>query len=256
MNCELDFFSFQTNPSQVAVPAHKHNCFELVYYINGYGTTSIGKKRYDFRNNCFTIISPNTLHTEHSFEETNIIYFGFKYDNAPIHLVDGVYTDNTNNSILHLVEKMKNEIMSKNLNFDLMLNYLISEIIIEIDRLISNKKIGNETSFSYIINFINENYYKQIDLHSLADLSCLSFHRFRHLFKETTGFSPTKFILQTRLTNAKNLLKNSTTSITNIALLCGFSNNSQFSTLFKEMYGLSPRTYRALGNKFEMDQQL
>lgn len=245
MNCELDFFSYQTNPINFDVPMHKHNCYELVYYINGCGTTTLNNKKYTYKDNYFSIITPNTSHNEFAAEETNIIYFGFKYDNTPIHLVNGVYNDiSGSNTILQLIEKMKTEVLAQNLHFNLLLNFLINEILIEYDRLYSNKKVEKENSFSYITNFINENYYKQIDLRSLADISCLSYDRFRHLFKEITGFSPSGYIIQTRLKNAKNLLQNSHSSITNIALNCGFSNASQFSTIFKKIYHISPKDYR------------
>lgn len=244
MNCELDFFSFQTNPPNFNVPQHKHNCFELVYYINGFGSTTLDEKKYGYHSNSFSIICPNTYHTENSIEESNLIFFGFKYDNVPVHLQNGIFNDSSDKVILQLLEKMKYEIQTKNLHYNIKLDFLISEILIELDRLYRTNKIEKDTTFSYIINFINENYYKQIDLHTLADLSCLSYHRFRHLFKEITGFPPTKFILQTRLKNSKNMLKNSSSSITNIALNCGFSNASQFSTLFKEIYGMTPRNYR------------
>ncbi|MFA9463119.1 MAG: helix-turn-helix domain-containing protein [Velocimicrobium sp.] len=39
-------------------------------------------------------------------------------------------------------------------------------------------------------------------------------------------------------------LQHSNSSITNIALNCGFSNASQFSTIFKEMYHISLKNYR------------
>lgn len=244
MNCELDFFSFQTNPPNFNVPQHKHNCFELVYYIDGYGSTSLNDKNHSFSNNTFSIITPHTYHTETSIKESDLIYFGFKYDNIPIQLQNGVFNDSSDKVILKLLKKMKYEILTRNLHYKVKLDFLICEILIELDRLYSTKKTDEESTFSYIINFINENYNTQIDLHNLANLSCLSYHRFRHLFKEITGFAPTKFILHTRLKNSKNMLKNSNASITNIALNCGFSNASQFSTLFKETYGMTPRNYR------------
>ena len=38
------------------IPPHQHECFELVYYIHGQGTCSIGQRSYHFRPSSFALI--------------------------------------------------------------------------------------------------------------------------------------------------------------------------------------------------------
>lgn len=59
--------------------------------------------------------------------------------------------------------------------------------------------------------------------------------------------SPSSYIWQTRLEATAKLLraKDEEISITEIAFRCGFNSSSHFSTLFKEVYGATPREYRA-----------
>lgn len=246
MTCELDFFSYQTNPVDFEVPSHTHNCYELVYYVTGRGTTTLDQKQHVYHNNSFSIITPKTLHNEFATAETQMIYFGFKYDDMPIHLTNGIYQDVPGNqTILQLLKEMKAEVLAPKPHFNLVLNLLIGRILIEYDRLYSNKKVEKENSFAYIINFINENYNQQIDPRSLADMVCLSYDRFRHLFKEVTGFSPFGYIIQTRLKHAKDMLQYSNRTITEIAFTCGFPSASQFSNIFKERYRVAPNDYRS-----------
>ncbi|MNR34949.1 Exoenzyme S synthesis regulatory protein ExsA [compost metagenome] len=71
-----------------------------------------------------------------------------------------------------------------------------------------------------------------------------SYDRFRHLFKETYGVSPSEYILSRRIHHAMDLLRHTNTSITSIALECGFSTDAQFCTIFKREMGETPRAYR------------
>ena len=53
-----------------------------------------------------------------------------------------------------------------------------------------------------------------------------------------------QYLLRLRLNAACTLLKNSTTSILEIAQRCGYNNLSNFNRQFKERFGVSPRDYR------------
>ncbi|MEO6041545.1 MAG: AraC family transcriptional regulator [Croceibacterium sp.] len=58
--------------------------------------------------------------------------------------------------------------------------------------------------------------------------------------------TPSSYIWNTRLKAAAKLLrmKGEDISITEIAFRCGFNSSSHFSTLFKDVYGTTPREYR------------
>ena len=61
--------------------------------------------------------------------------------------------------------------------------------------------------------------------------------------KELTGQTPHDFIRTLRLKQAANLLATQNMNITEVVYACGFSNAASFSTMFKNVYGLSPRDY-------------
>jgi AraC-like DNA-binding protein len=64
--------------------------------------------------------------------------------------------------------------------------------------------------------------------------------RIRGLFHLSAG----QFITQTRIEKACNLLKCTNESIANIALDCGYSDQSAFTRQFKQTAGLTPKAYR------------
>ncbi|MEK4978319.1 AraC family transcriptional regulator [Bacillus sp. FSL K6-6540] len=67
---------------------------------------------------------------------------------------------------------------------------------------------------------------------------------FFELFKRSTGLPPTQYINQFRIHRAKEDLRNTDISITEIAEKFGFSSIHYFSKLFRQLNGLSPLEYR------------
>ena len=61
--------------------------------------------------------------------------------------------------------------------------------------------------------------------------------------KELTNQTPHDFIRNIRMKQAANLLANQHQNITEVMYACGFSNAASFSTMFKNIYGMSPREY-------------
>jgi DNA-binding response OmpR family regulator len=61
--------------------------------------------------------------------------------------------------------------------------------------------------------------------------------------KELTGLTPHDFIRNIRMKKAATLLSSGDMNVSEIMYACGFSNAASFSTVFKKMYGMSPREY-------------
>ena len=85
---------------------------------------------------------------------------------------------------------------------------------------------------------------RNITLSDIAHACSCSKSTICHLFKEHAGISTQKYIFNLRIEQAKKLLKTSSLSITDIALMSGFSNSNYFSTAFKKEVGKSPAEYR------------
>jgi AraC-like DNA-binding protein len=82
---------------------------------------------------------------------------------------------------------------------------------------------------------------------SLAELAApLRLHptSFCSAFKQSSGLSPHRYLLAHRINRAKEMMKDQNLTLTEIALDCGFSSSSQFSTVFKRITGVSPRIHR------------
>ncbi len=70
------------------------------------------------------------------------------------------------------------------------------------------------------------------------------YHWLRRAFKSETGQSLHQYRLQVRLSRAKLLLKNSDSSVEEIARQTGFEDPYYFSQIFKRKMGVTPTSWR------------
>lgn len=72
----------------------------------------------------------------------------------------------------------------------------------------------------------------------------LNYYRFIDTFTQNVGISPRQYIINIRMTKAKDLLMNSLFQISEVARLTGYDNPLYFSRLFKKTWGMSPKEYK------------
>jgi AraC family transcriptional regulator len=95
-----------------------------------------------------------------------------------------------------------------------------------------------------VLEYIHEHLDQNIKLADLAQLLGISQFHFSTLFKQAIGVSPYQYLLQQRIERAKQLLKQTERSILDIALECGFNSHSHLSKQFRQLTGITPKTYR------------
>lgn len=81
-------------------------------------------------------------------------------------------------------------------------------------------------------------------LDQLARHVGLSPTHFCRAFKRSVGVAPHRYLIERRISRAKELMADRRRSLTEIALNCGFGSSSQFSTMFKRTVGIPPSVYR------------
>lgn len=146
----------------------------------------------------------------------------------------------------------------KPFNMDILRRTIIN--LLTIRRTLRNKFSGNESQehkleqkemlspddnlMQRMMNVINENLGdSDLSVDSIAQKVGISRVHLHRKMKELTNQTPHSFIRNIRLQQAAKLLKEGKQSITEVMYTCGFSNAASFSTMFKNLYGCSPREY-------------
>lgn len=94
--------------------------------------------------------------------------------------------------------------------------------------------------------YLQQNFGRKITSNHLAQIANMSVSHFDRIFKKEYGCSPFQYLLNIRIEKAKKYLKNKDEMIINIALLCGFSSASSFSSCFHKTVGIKPMEYRKI----------
>lgn len=107
-----------------------------------------------------------------------------------------------------------------------------------------NKNSLNYHNIKSVIEYIHENYQKEISVEDMARFAYCSKYHFCRTFKKITGFSPYEYLINCRINKAKNMLISTSYTIEDISFLTGFNNASNFINKFKQLEGMTPSRYR------------
>ncbi|OKH55991.1 AraC family transcriptional regulator [Calothrix sp. HK-06] len=93
------------------------------------------------------------------------------------------------------------------------------------------------------IDYIQSHLSEDISLENIAAYVGISQYYFVRLFKQSTGYSPYQYLIKCRIERAKQLMMLRQGSITDIAVLVGFTSQSQFGRHFKRFTGITPKEF-------------
>lgn len=131
---------------------------------------------------------------------------------------------------------------------DQLLSSVLKSVIISIIREvnISKNEEGNRdlTLTRDIIQFIQDNYDKEISYEALSERFYMNPVYMNRIFKKNTGTSLHAFIVNYRINMAMELLRSSNISVREIAFASGFTDIPHFAKTFKKIAGISPSKYR------------
>jgi AraC family transcriptional regulator len=83
-----------------------------------------------------------------------------------------------------------------------------------------------------------------ISLAQIASGCGLSVSHFARAFRSSTGVPPHRWLTQRRVDRAKELMRVTSNPLAEIALACGFSDQSHFTRMFSQATGMTPSEWR------------
>jgi len=93
-------------------------------------------------------------------------------------------------------------------------------------------------------DYIKGNLRNDLSLVKISETLCMSPSHFAHVFKQTTGLAPHRYVIECRMEKAKSLLRETNLRINEIAQMVGYPSQSHFSMVFRQLTGQSPLRYR------------
>ena len=93
--------------------------------------------------------------------------------------------------------------------------------------------------------YIDAHLAENISLADVAGECALSVAQFARAFKRSTGVPPHQYLTLRRIARARQLLLNAELPLADVAILCGFADQSHFTKVFRRHVGVSPGSFRA-----------
>lgn len=253
-------FHFETRKTQ---HTHFHQEPEIIYVLDGKLDLQVQEETYPLEKGDFLLINANKRHSYHETKE-NLLIASFKINYAM--LTDIMQTsqllfwcntvadrNEAYESLKNALDRILNRFYDKNKEGAIYLNSIYYEVIyllsthfmIKADdvRIKENISIDNSRIFD-IQNYVQDHYQTALSLNDLAQKLFLSNTYLSKYIKKHFGVSFLEYVNNVRLFHAVDELVYSDKKITRIALDNGFPTTSAFNRAFKEMYHITPSTYR------------
>ena len=106
-------------------------------------------------------------------------------------------------------------------------------------------------SLATVMDHVRGNLDESLRLSDLAAATGLSTYQISQRMEGLLGLSPKQYINRCRIDRACHLLEASDDSLSEIALSCGFSDQSSFTRQFGRIVGMTPGRYRGVKGKGE-----
>ena len=122
------------------------------------------------------------------------------------------------------------------------LKYMIERLHEESDKQIS--ETNEHDIYRKALQYIKEHYTEGITVADVSKHINYSESYFGYAFKKKYKMTVSQYVRELQLAKAKNLLENTSFSVSSVATYVGFDDFTYFSALFKKYFGLSPKEYR------------
>lgn len=245
---QLGYYISKEYQTQKITPKREVFCSEIEFYTTQ-GSTSIVNGEKFVQEKCNILVSKcgDIRYSIDDFE-CFAVHFSDSEIDPLLNKLPTVFKVFDSNAVLNIFKEMTSSYTKGTDSGILLAKAKILELL---SVLISeNAKLQNEKFLRYSDNvfsacdFIDKNFQTHITLSDIATKVHLSPSFFHTVFKSATGITPSEYLLNTRLQNAKNMLLNSNHSLVDIAIACGFESQAYFCYVFKKHIGSTPKKYR------------
>ena len=113
---------------------------------------------------------------------------------------------------------------------------------------------GQRPIINRVVSYIDDKYYYEISLKTLAAMFKVNAAYLGRLFKNETGEIFSYYLNNVRIEKAKQMLMETSLSAKKVAVRVGYTNSNYFYEVFKKFTGVYPTQYRNYSCRFSITQ--
>lgn len=231
--------------------------YVIHYILEGKGSYQTGDHKYFLRAGEGFLIEPDTpIYYQADQEEPwSYLWIGFSGRRAKEYLEDlGLnssqltFRSGQGREFKHLILQML-KCSDGSISSQYQLQSLLYAFfaVLSKDAADTGRDLGSKENF-YVeraVGYIRNYYSSEIKVTDIANYLCVNRSYLYKLFQNSFQMSPQEFLMQFRISRAKELLSTTKLSIEHMASSCGYKNALVFSKAFKRTVGCTPTIYRA-----------
>ena len=245
---------YQEKGTNYNFSGEKHSYWELTYVDKGELLTTIDGVSYHLKQGDLIFYAPMQFHTQSTFEKISSSYltinFKMNFNHADL-LCNKIFSLKRDSYFIvtRLIEELSNDNLYSD---DLSLCYL-KQLIIQMLRLDNSHFHSKPTThmqqtyenelLNDILLYIDNNIYEKISVSTLCEHFCISTSMLHSLFRKNMNNTAKNYINELKLSKSKELIRNSTHTLSEISEMLGFSSIHYFSKKFKSYFNISPTEY-------------
>lgn len=254
-------------------PLHNHNHYEFMFVAGGSGTHELNKIKTAYSGDTIFFLAPEDHHDFNIINESQFSVIKF----LPAVLKAGINSSTTDywdnlltglarkwnlsaveisndeqflNKISTIMQLMISEWQDNNQQVTEIHTNLLRSLLLLIDKRIKN---ANDAIAQYGItqiermqNYIHSHIHfpEKLTVRSLSETFRLSESGLRGVFRKKMGISLSTYISSLKIEMIKNRIKNSESSLSEIALEFGFTDPSHFNKFFQKHTAVNPSRYK------------
>lgn len=259
------FHQFEDMPIEV----HWHEFYELSLILAGEGSHIFNGVNYELGPGSIFLLTPADFHgltplPGETFEIYNIIFSEefleeelrhLLFDNSRRYLT--AFTGEILQQAIESCRRIETELAGKQPGHHLVVRSELTTLLVVLARRCVAAAPEPETSIGSdfappairkAITFIQHHFREEISLPDIAGQARLNPNYFSERFKDITGSSFQRYVINLRLDFAASLLRVSQLPVTEICYASGFKTLSHFERIFKLKFNQTPHAYRRGSN--------
>ena len=247
-----------------AIKMHGHDFAELMCVVSGHGSQRIGEESYDFTCGSMFLIPSGARHMISFSAETEYYDILVRNEVFPLlqsgsrelslgELGDGVAVSCcTAGAYSRMCELLRLAYQEYHNPGPGSCDLLLSVLRILLIYLVRHRgqppadasRQGRRAALPQILDYIDSHYTEPLRLYDVAGMYHYSANSFSKMFKKKFGMTFSDYLHRKRVELAKDRLRLSTDTVSDICRAVGYSNSSEFYRIFQRCTGMSPQEYR------------
>lgn len=244
---------------------NKNKYIELLYVMSGEANIEYNTINYSLKENDFLVIDMNVDYKIEEKKKGLICYLRINHEliKEYINLYENeirctsIFQDDENHEriraiIFSIFENYHDVTGSEGIYLNSLfynLVYILSTNFIFKRNRTVNDNLEYSNQLNVVLDYINNNYNKQIDLSSTAEQVYFSSAYLSRYMKEKVGKNFKELLTEIRLKHALDDIENTDMTIMKVALENGFPNTVSLNKAFKKAYGVAPLEYKKNKNE-------